>query len=51
MLFKILIWLVLTCLAFFAFLMLLIIIALIVKGLRNENHNPKGRNTADSSGE
>lgn len=37
MIFKILLWTFLTCLAFLGALMLLILIALIVKGLRNEN--------------
>ena len=37
MFFKILLWTFLTCLAFLGALMLLILIALIVKGLRNEN--------------
>lgn len=37
MILRILLWLFLTCLAFLGALMLLIVIALIVKGLRNEN--------------
>lgn len=37
MILRILLWLFLTCLAFMGALMLLIVIALIIKGLRNEN--------------